>query len=85
MASKALKDIIKQVEQLTPAEQMELLAALAEKAKESRKETSPRYQWRELRGIAPDMLDGEDAQEWVSRTRRESEESRQRQLNFGAK
>lgn len=30
--------------------------------------------WMSLRGIAPNMLDGEDAQAWVSRTRQESDD-----------
>lgn len=32
-----------------------------------------------LGGIAPGLLDGEDAQEWVSRARRESDEHRDKQ------
>ena len=38
-----------------------------------------RHDWMSLRGVAPDLLDGEDAQTWVSRTRRESDEDRERQ------
>jgi hypothetical protein len=38
-----------------------------------------RHDWMTLRGVAPDLLDGEDAQTWVSRTRRESDEDRERQ------
>jgi len=34
------------------------------------------YDWMALRGIAPGLLAGEDAQHWVSRTRRESDEQR---------
>lgn len=37
------------------------------------------HDWMSLRGIAPDLLEGEDAQTWVSRTRRESDEDRERQ------
>jgi len=37
------------------------------------------HDWMSLRGIAPDLLDGEDAQTWVSRTRGESDEERERQ------
>ena len=36
-----------------------------------------------LGGMAPDLLDGEDAQEWVSRTRREADEHRERQWKRG--
>ena len=36
--------------------------------------------WMALRGISRDLLGGEDAQAWVSRTRRESDEQREHQL-----
>ena len=39
-----------------------------------------RRSWSEIRGIAPNLLGGEDAQEWVSRTRREADEHREKQL-----
>ena len=42
-------------------------------------ELPERHDWMSLRGVAPDLLDGEDAQTWVSRTRRESDEDRERQ------
>jgi hypothetical protein len=38
-----------------------------------------RYDWMSVRGIAPHLLDGEGAQEWVSRTRREADEQREKQ------
>ena len=37
-----------------------------------------RHDWMSLRGIAPDLLDGEDAQEWVSRSRRQADEHREK-------
>ena len=43
-------------------------------------ETAERADWMSLRGIARDLLGGEDAQAWVSRTRRESDEQRERLL-----
>ena len=45
-----------------------------------RPEEGPTYDWMSVRGIAPDLLGGEDAQEWVSRTRREADEHRDKQL-----
>ena len=39
--------------------------------------TKPR-QWRELRGALPCPACGEDAQQWVSRSRREADENRGR-------
>jgi hypothetical protein len=38
-----------------------------------------RYDWMSVRGIAPNLLGGEDAQAWVSRTRREGDEQREKQ------
>lgn len=40
----------------------------------------PRQHWSELRGMFPNLLDGEDAQEWVSRNRREDQDHRDRLL-----
>jgi hypothetical protein len=42
-------------------------------------ESGERYDWMAIEGIAPDLLDGEDAQEWVSRTRQESDDHREEQ------
>jgi len=41
---------------------------------------APHADWMSLRGIAPNLLGGEDAQAWVSRTRRESDEQREQPL-----
>ena len=38
-----------------------------------------RYDWMAIEGIAPDLLAGEDAQEWVSRTRQASDDHREKQ------
>lgn len=42
-------------------------------------ESGERYDWMAIEGIAPDPLDGEDAQQWVSRTRQESDDHREKQ------
>ena len=42
-------------------------------------EPPERHDWMSLRGVAPNLLEGEDAQTWVSHTRRESDEDRERQ------
>jgi hypothetical protein len=78
MASKALIEIIKQAETLTPEEQLYLIALLAGKARQAYRPAAPRRRWREICGAAPYPLVGEDAQNWVSRTRREDTESRER-------
>ena len=79
MASKKLDELIKQVEILTVDEQLLLIARLAERLREVQQVPRPRRKWREIYGSVPCPLLGEDAQDWVSRTRRESDEYRERQ------
>ncbi len=86
MASKALLDIIKQAEQLTLDEQKELISRLAEQMElvvGEPNSNGKRRRWSEASGIAPYPLMEEDAQAWVSRTRRESDEHRERQIFRG--
>ena len=78
MATKELIDIIKRANELSPEEQMELIAHLAEQARRTLQTIPESRQWRELYGAAPYPLLGSDAQEWVSRTRREADSSRER-------
>jgi hypothetical protein len=42
-------------------------------------ESGERYDWMAIEGIAPGLLAGEDAQDWVSRTRQESDDHREQQ------
>jgi hypothetical protein len=42
-------------------------------------ESGERYDWMALEGIAPNLLAGEDAQDWVSRTRQEADDHREQQ------
>jgi hypothetical protein len=37
-----------------------------------------RHTWSSLRAVAPYLLGGEDAQQWVTRSRRESDEGREK-------
>ena len=78
MASQTLSELIQRAEALTPEEQTRLVAHLLEKARPADQAPVPRRSWREIRGAAPYPLLGEDAQAWVSRTRREDEENRER-------
>ena len=79
LVSRELREIIKQAEMLTPEEQMQLIAHLAEKAQEAHHATPsrPRRKWSEIVGAAPYPMVGEDAQQWVSRTRSESDKQRE--------
>jgi hypothetical protein len=76
MASTDLEGIMKQAEALPPDEQLRLIAHLAEKARQAYGVAPVRRRWSELRGAAQYPMVGEDAQDWVSRTRKESEEDR---------
>jgi hypothetical protein len=79
MSSKTLNDLIKEADSLTPDEQLRLAAYLLARARESDSAPSPRHKWQEIRGLARPSLLGEDAQTWVSRTRREADEHRDRE------
>ena len=79
MASKELDELVKRAESLAVDEQLVLIAHLAAKVRETYHVPDPRRQWREICGSAPYPLLGEDAQAWVSRTRRESNKPWERQ------
>jgi len=80
MSPETLNDIIKRIDALTADEQLSLAAQLVERARAVRPPSSPRRKWRDIRGLARPSLLGEDAQAWVSRTRREADEKREREL-----
>ena len=64
----ALQNIKQQINTLSLEEQLSLMTYLASTVRAAHR---PRRKWLEIGGIAPNLLDGEDAQEWVTRTRRE--------------
>jgi hypothetical protein len=61
---------------LTPEENLELIAHLVKNVKITPEVIIKRRRWREIYGKAPYPLAGEDAQTWVTRTRKEADESR---------
>ena len=75
----ALMEIIRQSESLTVDEQLELAARLIDRARQSASIAKPQRQWLDLVGAAPYPLMGEDAQAWVSRTRQEGDDEREKQ------
>lgn len=84
MATTLLDQLLKQAEQLSLEEQLTLVAQIVERARSGLKAGSPppkpaRREWRDIRGMATYPLLAEDAQAWVSRTRREGDEARERQ------
>lgn len=76
MSASVLQDLIERARALSLDEQLRLAAHLVEQARLAT--SRPRARWGDLCGIAPDLLDREDAQAWVTRTRRESEVTRTR-------
>lgn len=78
MPSEALLRLLQEAEKLSDEEQLELMMRLLERFRF--KIARPKYRsWLEIAGMAPYPLLDEDAQEWVSRTRREGDERRAKQ------
>lgn len=78
MSAELLDELKAQVRRLTAAEREELAAFLAADAA-----AEPEVlRWQDLRGLGSGLLGDEDAQEWVTRTRREAQEQRDRALGI---
>lgn len=75
-----LQDVLRQVEQLTPTERLELIRQVAEGLKKLEAIAEPKPRWADLKGLAVYPMMGEDAQAWVSQTRREGDEHREQTL-----
>lgn len=78
MTASALQNLMRQADSLSPDEQLRLAEYLLSRARTTR--ARPTRRWQDLCGIAPNLLGGEDAQEWVSHGRRESDRHRKVQL-----
>jgi hypothetical protein len=70
--SKELDELIRRAEKLSPEGRLRLLEHLDRTVSTGKR----RRRWREIRGSASHPLLGEDAQAWVSKTRREGDEHR---------
>lgn len=73
-----LQQVLQEIEQLTPEEQLEVISHTTEQLKRRTVQSKPKRSWRELRGIAPHVLSGQDAQEWVNQLRSEWDERENR-------
>ena len=80
MAIGTLEVLMKQAVTLTADERRRLAAYLVERARTHHSGSSQPLRWRDIRGMAKPPLLGEDAQAWVTRTRREGDEEREQQL-----
>lgn len=82
MAVALVDEIYKQVQTLPVEVRLQLVERITHDLATQGADGQPKKRrlWSEIRGIAPNLLGGEDAQEWVSRTRREGDEHREKQL-----
>lgn len=74
MASSLLQQVLKQVEQLTPEERLELIHRVVESLRKPElldKTELAKRRVSDFYGIAPDLLERRDAQEWVNELRNE--------------
>ena len=80
MSAQLLDSLIKQVDLLTAEEQLRLVSYVIEKTRQQMATRRPRRKWKDIYGLLPYPAFGEDAQAYISRTRREGDEHRERQL-----
>jgi len=81
MTVQSVERMLEQAARLTSAERLLLAARLIEGVrKEIPKSAGVPLKWRDLRGMLPYPACGEDAQAFISRTRREDTEHRERRL-----
>ena len=71
MSMRELDDIVRRAESLTPAEKLQLAAILIERVRRVEEADNNELRWTDLRGVVAEPALGEDAQEWVTRTRQE--------------
>ncbi len=68
--SKELFEVMRQADALTPDEQLQLISHLASKLRRCEIKRKPRRNIMDFAGIAPNLLGGMDAQEYITRMRR---------------
>jgi hypothetical protein len=68
--SSPLNEILQTIPRLSHDEMLELIAYLAQQARQ-KEGAQEIYYWRDIAGIAPDLMKGQDAQEWISQVRQE--------------
>ena len=78
MSANLVRELLQRADALTLEEQLRLATQLIDRARERCSGAITQRSWRELDGAAPGLLSGNDAQEWVSRGRREADEGRDR-------
>jgi hypothetical protein len=79
VSAETLSRLIRQAESLSRDERLRLALHLLKPARKVSAASTPRRKWIEICGLAASPMAGEDAQHWVSRTRRESDQEREPQ------
>lgn len=79
--SRLLAQVLREIEQLNPEEQLQVISHAAKLIKhQTATRRKSQRKWLDIAGNAPYPLVGEDAQEWVTRTRGEAQQYRDRLL-----
>ncbi|MCU0571988.1 MAG: hypothetical protein MUC41_03240 [Syntrophobacteraceae bacterium] len=76
MGKRDFEEVKRQIDKLSQLEKLKLLDYLAGMCRLGAQKRSHRRKWSEIRGTAPYPLTLEDAQDWISRTRAESDANR---------
>jgi len=84
MTTTLLNDLIEKADTLTAEDQWRLANHLVQRVLHNLPVARPQRKWREIRGLAKPSLFGEDAQAYISRTRREGDEQRDRVVRGSA-
>ena len=79
MLTKTLSNLIREAESLTGDERLQLAIHLLKRARKARAKPGPRRKWAELCGLAAESHGGRGCQDWVSSSRRESDDRRDQQ------
>jgi len=80
MTTTALTELIEKADTLTPEDQWRLANHLVQRVLHNLPTAKPHRKWEDLIGLLPYPALGEDAQAYISRTRREGDEHRERLL-----
>ena len=70
MTTLLYSELVQQVDALQVDEQLRLATHILERARQAVTQEKSRHKWRDIRGLASYPMLGEDAQDWISRTRR---------------
>lgn len=73
MDARTVDELYEIARQLPVKDRLELVERIAHDLSTTVAPPEERYSWLDIAGIAPDLLAGEDAQEWVSRSRRDAD------------